>query len=125
MHFKTDELSRIIHSFSFIVFVTYGTAAFAYDPLDCLNDIAKADSGIPIGLATRLCSGAWTPEPVKCYENASKIYDGIPRFIAIDLCAGTVSSKKTLDCYQAAANRNLNRALATTLVLKVRKNAHF
>jgi hypothetical protein len=116
MHFKTDELSRIIHSFSFIVFVTYGTAAFAYDPLDCLNDIAKADSEIPIGLATRLCSGTWTPEPVKCYQNASKIDDGIPRSIAIDLCAGTVSSQKTLDCYhQAGARRNLNRGLATTL----------
>jgi hypothetical protein len=112
---KTDKVFRIVHSFSFIVFVTYGTAAFAYDPLDCLNDIAKADSGIPIGLATRLCSGTWTPEPVKCYQNASKIYAGIPRFIAIDLCAGTVSSQKTLDCYQAAANRNLNRGLATTL----------
>ena len=116
MHFKTDELSRIILSFSFIVFVTYGTAAFAYDPLDCLNDIATADSEIPIGLATRLCSGTWTPEPVKCYQDASKIDDGIPRSIAIDLCAGTVSSKKTLDCYhQAGARRNLNRGLATTL----------
>jgi hypothetical protein len=116
MHFKTDELSRIILSFSFIVFVTYGTAAFAYDPLDCLNDIATADSEIPIGLATRLCSGSWTPEPVKCYQDASKIDDGIPRSIAIDLCAGTVSSKKTLDCYhQAGARRNLNRGLATTL----------
>src|SRR5260370_28755286 len=116
MYFKTDELSRIILSFSFIVFVTYGTAAFAYDPLDCLNDIATADSEIPIGLATRLCSGTWTPEPVKCYQDASKIDDGIPRSIAIDLCAGTVSSKKTLDCYhQAGARRNLNRGLATTL----------
>ena len=116
MHFKTDALSRIIHSFSFIVFVTYGTAAFAYDPLDCLNDVAKADSEIPIGLATRLCSGTWTPEPVICYQNAFKIDDGIARGIVIDLCAGTVSSKKTLDCYhQAATRRNLNRGLATTL----------
>ena len=116
MHFKTDGLSRIIHSFFFIILVTYGTAAFAYDPLDCLNDIATADSEIPIGLATRLCSGTWTPEPVKCYQNASKIDDGITRGIAIDLCAGTVSSKKTLDCYQqAGARRNLNRGLATSL----------
>jgi hypothetical protein len=116
MHFRTDKLSRIILSFSFIVFVSYSTAAFAYDPLDCLNDIASADSEIPIGLATRLCSGTWTSEPVKCYQDASKIDDGIPRSIAIDLCAGTVSSKKTLDCYhQAGARRNLNRGLATTL----------
>jgi hypothetical protein len=115
MRFKTDELSRIIHSFSFVVFVTYGTAAFAYDPLDCLNDIAKV-AEIPVGLATRLCSGTWTPEPVKCYQNASKIDADIPRFIAVNLCAGTVSSKKTLDCYhQAGVRRNLNRDLATTL----------
>jgi hypothetical protein len=116
MHVKSDKLIRIIHSFSFIVFVTYGTAAFAYDPLDCLNDIASVDSEIPVGLATRLCSGTWTPEPVKCYQNVSKIDDGIPRFIAIDLCAGTVSSEKTLDCfYQAGTRRQLNRGLATTL----------
>ena len=105
-----------IHSFSFIVFVTYGTAAFAYDPLDCLNEIATVDPTINVGLATKLCSGTWTPEPVKCYQNASKIDAGIPRGIAIDLCAGTVSSQKTLDCYhQAGVRRNLNRGLATTL----------
>jgi hypothetical protein len=116
MHFKTDELSRIIHSFSFIVFVTYGTAAFAYDPLDCLNDIATVDPTINVGLATKLCSGTWTPEPAKCYQKASKIDKEIPRFIAIDLCAGTVSAEKTLDCYQkAGTRRQLNRGLATTL----------
>lgn len=116
MHVISDKLIRIIHSFSFIVFVTYGTAAFAYDPLDCLNDIAKVDSEITVGLATRLCSGSWTPEPVKRYQNVSKIDDGIPRGIAIDLCAGTVSSEKTIDCYhQAGTRRQLNRGLATTL----------
>ena len=116
MRWKSDEMIRIIHSFSFIVFVTYGTSAFAYDPLDCFNDIAKVDSEIPVGLATRLCSGTWSPEPVKCYQNASKIDNGIPRGIAIDLCAGAVSSEKTLDCYyQAGTRRQLNRGLATTL----------
>ena len=116
MHVKSDKLIRIVHIFSFIVFVTYGTAAFAYDPLDCLNDIAIVDSKITIGLATRLCSGTWTPEPVKCYQSVSKIDVGIPRGIAIDLCAGTISSEKTLDCYdQAGKRRNLNRGLATTL----------
>ena len=116
MHFKTDGLSRIVHSFSFIVFVTYGTAAFAYDPLDCLNDIAEVDPTIIVGLATKLCSGTWTPEPVKCYQKVSKIDREIPRGIAIDLCAGTVSAEKTLDCYhQAGARRNLNRGLSTTL----------
>ena len=116
MHVKNDKLIRIIYSFSFIVFAGYGTAVFAYDPLDCLNDIAGVDSEINIGLATRLCSGTWTPEPVKCYQNVSKIDDGMPRGIAIDLCAGTVNSEKTLDCYyQAGARRHLNRGLATTL----------
>ena len=116
MHVKRDQLIRIIHGFSFVVFLTYGTAAFAYDPLDCLNDIAAVDSEIPIGLATRLCSGSWTPEPVKCYQNAPKIDAGINRGLSIDLCAGTVSSEKTLDCYyQAGTRRQLNRGLATTL----------
>jgi hypothetical protein len=114
---KTDKAFRIVRSFSFIVFVTYGTAAFAYDPLDCLNDIAKADAEIPIGLATRLCSGTWTPEPFKCYQKVSKIDQEIPRGIAIDLCAGAVSAEKTLDCYHQAtvARRQINRGLATTL----------
>ena len=116
MNFRTDVLSRIVHSFSFIIFVTYGTPVFAYDPLDCLNDIATADSKIPLGLATKLCSGTWSPEPVKCYRDASKVDDGITRGIAIDLCAGTLDSEKTLYCYvQAAAKRNLNRGLATAL----------
>ena len=79
MDFKTEGLNRIVHSFSFIIFVTYSTAAFAYDPLDCLNDIATADSEISIGLATKLCSGTWTPEPVKCYQKVSKIDQEIPR----------------------------------------------
>jgi hypothetical protein len=113
---KTDKVFRIVHSFSFIVFVTYGTAAFAYDPLDCLNDIAEVDTTINVGLATKLCSGTWTPEPVKCYQKVSKIDQEIPRFIAIDLCAGTVSAEKTLDCYQkAVTRRQMNRGLATTL----------
>lgn len=116
MRCKKYELMRVIHSFTFIVFLIYGAVAFAYDPLDCLNDIAKVDSEIPIGLATRLCSGTWSPEPVKCYQNASKVDDGITRGIAIDLCAGAVSSEKTLDCYyQAGTRRQLNRGLATTL----------
>jgi hypothetical protein len=114
---KTDKAFRIVHSFSFIFFVTCGTAAFAYDPLDCLNDIAKADAEIPAGLAARLCSATWTPEPVKCYQKVSKIDQEIPRGIAIDLCAGTVSAEKTLDCYHQAtvARRQMSRGLATTL----------
>jgi hypothetical protein len=80
-----------------------------------MNDIAEVDSGIIVGLATRLCSGAWTPEPVKCYLLVSKV-DDIPRGIAIDLCAGAVDAEKTVECYvKAGTARKLNRGLATTL----------
>jgi hypothetical protein len=105
----------IIRSIAFAFAVTCGTPAFAYDPLDCLNDIAEVDSGITVGLATRLCSAAWTPEPVKCYIIVSKADDGIPRGIVIDLCAGAVDSEKTVDCYAKASGRKMNRGLATTL----------
>ena len=92
------------------------TAAFAYDPIDCLNDIAKIDPEINIGSATQLCSGAWTPEPAKCYGLISKKDKGIIRGIAIELCAGSVNSEKTIDCYvKAGTERKLNRGLSTTL----------
>lgn len=115
MHVKHVELIRVIQGFSLTLIVTYSSVAFAYDPFDCLNDVAKVDSEIIIGLATRLCSGAWTPEPVKCYQDISKIDGDIPRGIAIDLCAGTVSSEKTLECYSKAATNQMSRGLATTL----------
>ena len=115
MHGKSYELIQIIRSIAFASAVTCCTAAFAYDPLDCLNDIAEVDSGIIVGLATRLCSAAWTPEPVKCYVIVSKADEGIPRGIAIDLCAGAVDSEKTVDCYLKAARRKMIRGLATTL----------
>ncbi len=116
MRWKSVDLARVAHCVSFIAFITYGTSAIAYDPLDCLNDVVKVDSEIPVGLATRLCSATWSAEPVKCYENAPKVDSGIPRGIAIDLCAGAVNSEKTLDCYyQAGTRRKLNRGLATTL----------
>jgi hypothetical protein len=35
-------------------------SAIAYDPLDCLNEVSKVDKDITVGLATKLCSGAWT-----------------------------------------------------------------
>ena len=115
MHVKRVKPIEIVQSFSLTLIVTYSTVGFAYDPYDCLNDMARVDSEISIGLAARLCSGTWSPEPVKCYQNISKIDDGIPRGIAIDLCAGSVSSEKTLECYSKADARKLNRGLATTL----------
>ena len=116
MHGKSEGPTRTFQGISFALAVTYGTAAFAYDPVDCLNDIAKVDPEINMGSATKLCSGAWTPEPVKCYQSVSKVDDSIPRFIAIDLCAGAVDSERTVDCYvNAGTRRKLNRGLATTL----------
>jgi len=115
MHVKRAEPMKFIRDFSLALIVTHSTTAFAYDPVDCLNDVAKVDSEITMGLAARLCSGTWTPEPVKCYQNISKIDGGIPRGIAINLCAGTVNSEKTLECYSKAGARKMPRGLATTL----------
>ncbi len=112
---KHAELIRILQGFSLTLIITCSTAAFAYDPHDCLNDVVRVESEIPVGLAVRLCSGTWSEEPVRCYQNLSKIDEDIPRGIAIDLCAGTVSSVKTLECYSKAGMRQLNRGLATTL----------
>ena len=87
-------------------------SAIAYDPLDCLNDAAKVDKDIIIGLATKLCSGAWTAEPVKCYAQVSRVDTTISRGIAIDLCAGSANAENTLKCYEKAG---LARFLATRL----------
>ena len=115
MHGTTGGAIQVIRSISCALAASYGTAAIAYDPVDCLNDIAKVDSGIMVGLATKLCPGAWTPEPVKCYLGASKADEGISRGIAIDLCAGAVNAESTLACYvRAGTERKLNRGLATS-----------
>ena len=92
-------------------------SAIAYDPLDCLNDASKVDKGIIVGLATKLCSGAWTAEPVKCYAQVSRVDTTIPRGIAVDLCAGSSNAENTVKCYAEASGkrRSLARFLATTL----------
>ena len=90
-------------------------SAIAYDPLDCLKDASKIDKDIIVGLATKLCSGAWTAEPVKCYAQVSRVDTAIPRGIAIDLCAGSADAEKTLNCYKKAGERGLARFLATKL----------
>jgi|ERR1700747_735957 hypothetical protein len=90
-------------------------SAVAYDPLDCLKDVSKVDKDIIVGLATRLCSGAWTAEPVKCYAQVSQVDTTIPRGIAIDLCAGSADAEHTLKCYKKAGDNGLARFLATTL----------
>ena len=89
--------------------------AIAYDPLDCLNDASKVDKDIIVGLATKLCSGAWTAEPVKCYAQVSRVYPSIPRGIAIDLCAGSANAENTVKCYGKASERGLARFLAARL----------
>ena len=107
---------RLLSAFLLTFTTVHGTAAFAYDPNDCLNDVAKVDPKINIGLATELCSGAWTPEPAKCYELISTTDEGIVRGIAVELCAGSVDSQKTVACYvKAGTERKLNRGLSTTL----------
>ena len=90
-------------------------SAIAYDPLDCLKDVSKVDKDIIVGLATKLCSGAWTAEPVKCYAQVSHVDTTIPRGIAIDLCAGSANAENTLKCYEKAAERGLARFLAVRL----------
>lgn len=90
-------------------------SAVAYDPLDCIGDVSKVDKEMIIGLATKLCSGAWTNEPVKCYAQVSQVDASIPRGIAIDLCAGSTDAGNTLKCYKKAGEGGLARFLATRL----------
>ncbi len=91
------------------------SSALAYDPLDCINDVAKADEGIIMGLSTELCSGAQSPDPVQCYNDSFKVDSGMIRKIAIDLCAGSTNAKNTIACYLKASDRGMIRSLATTL----------
>jgi hypothetical protein len=113
---------KAISIISLVLAMAHSTVAFAYDPTDCLNDVAELDPKINIGSATELCSGAWTPEPAKCYGLASKVDEGIIRGIAVELCAGSVNSEKTIACYvKAGTERRLNRGLSTTLC-SARKN---
>lgn len=104
-----------IRIFYITITAIYSSHAYAYDPYDCLNDIAKVDTEIPIGLATRLCSGTWSQEPVKCYIGASRVDKEIARGIAIELCAGSVNAENTVKCYAKSGARKLSRGLATQL----------
>lgn len=87
----------------------------AYDPYNCLADVSKIDQEIPIGLATELCSGAWSGEPAACYIGASLVDKEIPRFLAIKLCSGSIDAEKTIQCYAKSADFELNRGLAVSL----------
>ena len=89
--------------------------ASAYDPVDCVRDISKADPEIIVGLAVKLCAGAYSPEPVKCYAKIGEVDKGMIRGIAIDLCAGSTDADQTISCYVKAGNEKLNRGLSTTL----------
>jgi len=97
------------------IIAIYSGYAYTYDPYDCLNDIAKVDSEMTIGLGTRLCSGSWTQEPVKCYIGVSRVDKKISRGIAIELCAGSVNADETVKCYAKSGDRELSRGLATQL----------
>jgi len=107
-----------INIFLILILMTcsYSTIAKdSYDPYDCLNDVARIDPKITNGLATELCSGAWSQEPAKCYAGISNIDDEISRGIAVELCSGSINAEKTLLCYANGSSRELNRGLATTL----------
>jgi hypothetical protein len=110
----TKQMKLLKHAF-FILAMTYSASSFAYDPYDCINDVAEIDPETPIGLATELCSATWSSEPVKCYLGISLIDEEIPRGLAIELCSGSVSAEKTLECYAKGGTRQLNRGLAITL----------
>ncbi|WP_165311031.1 hypothetical protein [Vibrio ziniensis] len=99
--------------FTIVSFIS--CSSFAYDPYDCLSDVSKIDKTIPIGLASELCSGAWSEAPASCYIGASLIDEEIPRFLAIKLCSGSVDAERTLKCYAKSADTELNRGLAVTL----------
>ena len=115
MHMKfTKQIKLLKHIFLTLV-MTYSVSSFAYDPYDCINDVAEIDSEISVGLATELCSATWSPEPVKCYLAIPLIDQEIPRGLAIELCSGSVNSEKTLECYSKGGTRQLNRGLAITL----------
>ncbi|HHB1579620.1 TPA: hypothetical protein ACN983_004743 [Vibrio parahaemolyticus] len=98
-----------------LLFSLVGFSVNAYDPYDCLVDVSKVDTEIPIGLATELCSGAWSSEPATCYLGASLVDKEIPRFLAIKLCSGSANAENTLECYAKSAEAELNRGLATSL----------
>ncbi|CAH6966960.1 conserved exported hypothetical protein [Vibrio chagasii] len=99
----------------FILLSTLSFSALAYDPYNCIADVAKVDTKISVGLATELCSGAWSNEPAKCYIGASVVDEEIPRFLAIKLCSGSVDAEKTLLCYAKSSDFELSRGSATTL----------
>lgn len=89
--------------------------AYAYDPMDCVNDAVKVYPEFTNGLVTRLCSAANTLEPVKCFAGIPQIDKTVTIGISVDLCVGTTNAKKTLDCYDKAAEMDLNRGQAVRL----------
>ena len=91
------------------------TATEQYDPYECLSDASQIDKEIPVGLATELCSAAWTAEPAKCYAAIYQLDKEIPRGLAVELCAGSDDAVKTLGCYIKSPEWELNRGLAITL----------
>jgi hypothetical protein len=95
--------------------IIMSSTVLAYDPVDCLQDAAKADQGISVGLATKLCAGASSPAVVQCYSDSFKVDNGMSRGIAIDLCAGSTDAQKTLACYVKASQMSMTRGQAKTL----------
>jgi hypothetical protein len=88
---------------------------FAYDAVDCVQDAAKVDKGMIVGLATELCAGAASPTVIECYVNSFKVDTGMIRGLAIDLCAGSANAARTLDCYLKASKMGMVRGIAIEL----------
>jgi hypothetical protein len=118
---KQSSLQRTLEAGVFALCFLSSPMVSAYDPLDCLREISKVDPEIIIGLAVKLCSGAYSPEPVRCYTKTGEVDKGMIRGIAVDLCAGSIDANQTIDCYVKAGNEKLNRGLSTTLC-GVKKN---
>ena len=91
------------------------SSALAYDAVDCVQDAAKADKGMIVGLATELCAGAASPAVIECYINSFKVDSGMIRGLAIDLCAGSTNATRTLDCYLKASRTGMVRGIAIEL----------
>jgi hypothetical protein len=105
-------MKKLLFAICMGMFTTY---AYAYDPMDCVNDAVKAYPEFTNGLITRLCAAASTSEPVKCFVGISQVDKSITIGISVDLCTGTTSAKKTLECYGRAAEMDLNRGMSVRL----------
>jgi hypothetical protein len=91
-------------------------SAFAYGPIDCVQDVARGDTEISTGLATTLCSRASSPAVPQCYVQSFALDRDLSRGLAIKLCRGA-ASLEPLSCYQEifAVDVGMSRGIAIDL----------